>query len=136
MIGYLALPINTAQRLCAKTSADLYEIHFGDLTYEKASLNFLEDYDRENPVFQFKAWEEFLKRLEKESEDTEHSQKMNQAFNNQFGTMIQQSQGTHIMGGLNNYAHNKLALDQVYQHQFSAPGPDTPNMRKEVTVTA
>ena len=51
MIGYLALPINTAQRLCAKTSADLYEIHFGNLTYEKASLNFLEDYDRENLVF-------------------------------------------------------------------------------------
>jgi hypothetical protein len=64
MLAYLITPVDTSVKyLCKSESATDYAEMFMDKPFEDAQLDFLEDYDRENPITQIEAWKAYIEML-------------------------------------------------------------------------
>jgi hypothetical protein len=50
MLVHLFIPVGTFARLCRRSDVDVFDRLFEDMPYEDAAVEFIDDYDRANPV--------------------------------------------------------------------------------------
>ena len=60
MLGYAFFPLDEILGCFMKTNTDIWETLFPKETYEDMAINFIDDYDRANPVISHQRWELLL----------------------------------------------------------------------------
>lgn len=131
VIGYFILPIQAISKMFDKENIDKFE---QNKPYEEACVEFVDDYDRTNPVTSAQATREYIAFLDKKAEAENQRSRLNSPRSPDSGLNSErQIQDPNVMlesdllNQMNNYALYSVSLNQYansfVKNTYSAPTP-------------